>query len=75
MEVERSKTWKLCKNGGTTGEYLKAKKGARTVLYFVKKDAHTKRSASISNNKGKNHQNKTMLMLLVKHLLQMMMES
>ena len=53
----------------------KPKKGARTVLYFVKKDAHIKQSASINNNKGKNHQNKAMLMLLVKNLSQMMMES
>ena len=52
---EKQKAWKQWKNGGTKEEYLKAKKAAKTAVYFVKRDAQTEQFATINNNSDKNH--------------------
>ena len=52
---EKRKAWKQWKNGGTKEEYLKAKKAAKTAVYFVKRDAQTEQFASINNSSDKNH--------------------
>ena len=44
---EKRKGWKQWKNGGTKQEYLKAKKTAKTAVYFTKRDAQTEQFASI----------------------------
>ena len=41
---EKQKVWKPWKNGGTKEEYLKAKKAAKTAVYFVKKNMHRQNS-------------------------------
>ena len=42
------------KNGGTKEEYLKAKKNAKTAVYFAKRGAYTDQFASINNYSDKN---------------------
>ena len=53
---EKQKAWKPWKNGDTKEEYLKAKKAAKTAVYFVKKKyAQTEQFASTNSNSDKNH--------------------
>ena len=42
------------RHGNLISEYLKAKKAAKTDLYFAKRDAQTEQFASINNNSDKN---------------------
>ena len=51
---EKRKAWKQCKKGDTKEEYLKAKKAAKTAVYFAKSNAQTEQFASINNNSDKN---------------------
>ena len=49
MQQKRNK-----RHGNLISEYLKAKKAAKTDLYFAKRDAQTEQFASINNNSDKN---------------------
>ena len=51
---EKRKARKQWENGGTKEVYLKAKKAAKIVAYFAKRDAQTEQFASINNNSDKN---------------------
>ena len=53
VKVKR-KAWKQWNSGGSKEEYLKAKRAAKTAVYFAKKDAQTEQFASINNNSDKN---------------------
>ena len=47
---EKRKTWKQWGNGGTKEKYLKAKKAAKTVVHFAKRDTQREQFASINSN-------------------------
>ena len=78
---EKRKAWKQWKNGGTKEGYLKDKETAKTAVFFAKRNAQTQfASSNNSSNKNRIFQrlkdyNETMLMSLVKNVLEMMMES
>ena len=50
---EKLKAWQQWRNGGTTDEYLKAKKATKTAIYFVKRGAQTEPFARNNNNSDK----------------------
>ena len=50
VKVKR-KAWKQWNSGGSKEEYLKAKRAAKTAVYFAKKDAQTEQFADSDKNR------------------------